>query len=94
MERTISFQCTPDELFELIKNAVRTVNAEGKEQARVNTPKVDDVLSPKEVCKLLQISAPTLIRYRKEGKIKGKRVGGKVFYKMSEVERAITPAHR
>lgn len=94
MERTISFQCTPDELFELIKNAVRTVTAENKADTQINIPQADGVLSSKEVCELLHISAPTLIRYRKEGKIKGKRVGGKIFYKKSEVEKAITPAHR
>ena len=67
MERTISFHCTPDELFELIKSAVRTVNAESKQDQNQDTPQTGlEILSTKEVCKLLHVSQPTLIRYRKE----------------------------
>jgi excisionase family DNA binding protein len=92
MERTISFQCTPDELFELVKNAVRAVNSEHQNAAQAKSAKEElEVLSSKEVCRLLRVSAPTLIKLRREGKIKGKRLNGKILYKRSEVEKTLAP---
>ncbi|NCA75051.1 MAG: DNA-binding protein [Alphaproteobacteria bacterium] len=48
-----------------------------------------EYLSRKEVCKLLKISMATLHYYTKDGILQGYRIGGRVLYKLSEVETAV-----
>ena len=51
-------------------------------------------ITPKEACKLLGISLPTLRSYGKQGKLKESRIGRKILYVQTEVEEAITTIKR
>lgn len=90
-------QYSSSEFTEIIKQAVREVLSEQVIPANANAPpKVDarNFVSSKELCKLLSISLPTLIKYRQTGIIRGKKIGGKYYYKLSEIERVLTPSKR
>lgn len=96
MEKLLAFQCgSQEELINYIKLAVREVMAEYTATA-INAPPLNEleVLSPAEVCRLLKISRPTLIKLNKAGKLTGKRLGGKIFYNKSEVEKALINHNR
>jgi excisionase family DNA binding protein len=49
----------------------------------------EKLLSIKEVCDMLRISRPTLSSYCKSGKLDKLIVGGRIYFKKSEVETAI-----
>ena len=53
-------------------------------------------LSPAETCKLFQpvISKMTLRKWTEDGRIEMNRIGGRVYYKYSEVLRAVTKIKR
>ena len=89
-------QYTELELVELIKQAIRAVNAEQSSVIHTaNSPPLIDSttsLSSKEVCALLGISAPTLIKYRQAQKIRGKKICGKYFYLYSEIQKMLSPS--
>ncbi len=65
-----------------LKNAFDTVIKEIKEQ-----PGEEELLTQKEVMKILKISRQTLLKLRKKGTIKDVRLEGKAFpyFKKSEV---------
>ncbi len=44
--------------------------------------KYSEILSFKDVCKILNISRPTLSRYLKSGKLKGFKLGNKRLWKI------------
>lgn len=46
-----------------------------------------ETYTTKEVCTILGITAPTLIKYRKQGKIRAKQMGGKNIYLRSDVDK-------
>jgi len=49
-----------------------------------------DLLTPKETAELLRISIPTLWRWQKKGKVKCYGIGGKRYYKRSEIVESLT----
>jgi excisionase family DNA binding protein len=49
-----------------------------------------EYLSRKEVCQLLKISMATLHYYTKDGILNSYKIGGRVLYKASEVQIAVT----
>lgn len=46
-------------------------------------------LTRKEVCKLLQISLPTLNDWAKQEYIKSRKIGNKVLYKPQDIDSAV-----
>lgn len=76
---------TPEEMAEMIKpmimDAIREVLQEKEEK----------FLSPAEVCKKFEpaISKTTLASWTKQGLLTEYRIGGRVFYKMSEVFKSL-----
>ena len=52
----------------------------------------EKLLSPSETCKLFQpaISKVTLSSWTKNGKLQDHRIGGRVYYKQSEILAALT----
>jgi len=54
------------------------------------TSKETELLTRKEVAKLLRVSLPTLHDWTKRGVIKAYRIEGKVYYKRSEIEESLT----
>jgi excisionase family DNA binding protein len=77
-ERIISLFRTIDELSEAIENIARTSKPElGSEQ----------YLTDRDLSRLLKISRRRLQDYRTEGKISFYRIGGKILYRASDIER-------
>lgn len=70
-----------------ISTAVRNELAASKKQDLE-----ERMLSPAETCKLFQpaISKVTLHNWTKEGRLRDYRIGGRVFYKYSEVISSLT----
>ncbi|MBC7384300.1 MAG: helix-turn-helix domain-containing protein [Bacteroidia bacterium] len=56
----------------------------------------EKLLSPSETCKLFQpnISKVTLTAWTEQGKLQDHRIGGRVFYKQSEILQALTTLKR
>ena len=71
-------------LQELIKDAVKQalLESEGKAQSY-------EYISRNETAVRLHISLPTLNNYTKTGKIPAYRIGGRVLYKLHEVEQSL-----
>jgi predicted DNA-binding transcriptional regulator AlpA len=78
-------QLTPIELKTIIKDAFREVIAENE------TPKQGSDLRTRErVLEELGITAPTLADWTRRGIIPSYRIGGRVYYKQSEIDAALT----
>ena len=78
-------QLTPIELKTIIKDAFREVIAENE------TPKQGSDLRTRErVLEELGITAPTLADWTRRGIIPSYRIGGRVYYKQTEIDAALT----
>jgi len=75
-----------DELKEVIKQAISEMNEPTKEKA---TGYEDVYLSQKEAAKFLRVSPPTLIKWKKEGKIPYYQEGRTILFKQSELLEAL-----
>lgn len=76
---------TPDSLRDIIRQAVREEMSEQKSQQPETL-----YLTRKETAKRFRISLPTLNELTKSGRVKGYRVGGRVLYKETETDAALT----
>lgn len=75
------------DLMEANKKLIEDVRSSLEKQIREENE--EKYLSPDEVCKLLNVSKPTLWRWEKIEYLIPIRVGKKVRYKLSEVENTI-----
>ena len=77
---------TIDDFIEIIRSVVR------EEFKKVNDEMPEKLLSPAETCKMFQpsISKVTLAAWTAQGKLQDYRIGGRVFYKQSEVLKSLT----
>lgn len=77
---------------QLIKDSVYSAMKETSSTARCNCQETSetapDFITKSRALEILKISAPTLLRYQKEGIIPYYRVGRKVYFKMSEIATA------
>ena len=51
--------------------------------------KIDEFLSQKDVCNLFKVSESTLIRWKRAGIIKAKKIGRRVFYSKIEIKKRL-----
>jgi Helix-turn-helix domain len=81
--------------FEEMMNGIREV-VKMEIQDNKKAELQEKLLSPADTCKLFQptISKVTLWNWTKEGKLQEHRIGGKVFYKYSEVMAALQTLKR
>ena len=85
MTRSIILETiTPDSLRDIIRQAVREEMSEQKSQPETL------YLTRKETAERFRISLPTLNEVTKSGRVKGYRVGGRVLYKETETDAALT----
>ena len=75
------------DLIEAKKKLIEDVRSSLEKQIREENE--EKYLSADEVCKLINVSKPTLWRWEKIEYLIPIRVGGKVRYKLSEVEKTI-----
>ncbi len=77
---------TPGDLIELLRPMVH------EEVKQVKSEMPEQLLSPSETCKMFQppISKVTLKAWTDQGKLQDHRIGGRVYYKASEVLTGLT----
>jgi hypothetical protein len=82
MENCILSPISLDLLSITIREIVRS-----ELQSKENLELQEKLLSPAETCKLFRpnISKVTLDSWAKAGRIKNQRIGGRIFYKQSEI---------
>lgn len=85
---TIKFiQVTPEELKEIVSEGLRTQIEELK---RIQTSKdPEELLTRNETAKLLKINLATLWSWTKSGKIESVGLGNRVYYRRSDIHRAL-----
>ena len=86
MHSTILNQVSPTDLKELIESAI-----DSKLNSLSLNPKPDsnELLTRNQVCELLHIDLSTLHLWRKKGRIQASGIGGRVYFKRSDVEAAL-----
>jgi excisionase family DNA binding protein len=81
MQQVILTPLTIAELQNFIHDAVKS----GFEQTKPNSPEQTNLLTRKQVCQILNITAPTLHEWVKNGTVTAYKVGTRVRFKESEV---------
>lgn len=76
---------TPGELLEMFRPIIQD------EIKKLKDEQPEKLLSPAEVCKMFQppISKVTLAKWSVPGKLQDHRIGGRIFYKQSEILAAL-----
>ena len=88
MEATISvLNCTKEELYNLMVEA----NLAAKVEKESPSPQENEILTRSETAKLFQVNVATLHRWTIKGKLKQYGIGGRTYYKRSEVLEAVKP---
>lgn len=71
-------------------NRIATRMAELIQTSQPSEPNpADDLITPKEACELLQCTHVTLWRWEKKGRVQAFGIGGKKFFKRSELLQSI-----
>lgn len=83
-EKQIFTNISEDRFKEIIQEVVRD------EIAKLNLSESEDFIKAKDACDYLMISKVTLYKWLKEGKIIGYYLGTRLFFKKSELEKALT----
>uniref|UniRef100_A0A7V3E899 DNA-binding protein n=1 Tax=Ignavibacterium album TaxID=591197 RepID=A0A7V3E899_9BACT len=78
--KIILISITESEFQNLIYNAVREALAINQEK---------QILSFKEVCEMLNISASCLNKWKSEGKIPYKKLGKRIFFSRTDIKAAL-----
>jgi excisionase family DNA binding protein len=81
MQNLILTPLSIEQLQSFINDAVKT----GFEQTKLQEPEKTNLLTRKQVCNLLNITAPTLHEWTRNGTISAYKVGTRVRFKESEV---------
>ncbi|WP_026914218.1 helix-turn-helix domain-containing protein [Christiangramia portivictoriae] len=87
MSQVQFIQTTPEQLQESILKGVKNQLDELKKQYQPKEP--EEYLSRAEVAKMLKVDISTVHNWSKSGRLKRFGIGNRVYYKRSEVERAI-----
>ena len=78
----VQYVINEDNLTELVKKILNQMKAETSE------PKTEDrILTRKEAAKMLSVDISTLWRWEKEGHLLPSRIGKRIYYKYSEIQR-------
>jgi hypothetical protein len=87
---TIQFiQITPEQFHETIISGVKLELEKLKTEFQPKQP--TELLTRNEVKELLKIDLSTVHNWTKRGKLKAYGIAGRIYYKRSEVEQALTP---
>lgn len=80
-------QVTPPQLFELINQSLKVQLKKLKQDL---TEKLQETLLTRpETAEFLKISTSTLSKWTSEGTLSSYGIGGRVYYKRSEIEKAL-----
>ena len=92
MEKIKLVHVSPEQLEQLIREAVKE-----SFEAHKRVPKNDETtnyLDRSEVANILKISISTLNNWVKQGKLKPYGIGGRVYFKLSEIDQAMVPLNQ
>lgn len=81
------YNTTPEQLQDAILQGVKSQLEELKKQYQPKEP--EEYLSRAEVAKMLKVDISTVHNWSRSGKLKRHGIGNRVYFKRSEVERAI-----
>ena len=88
MQQIAITQLTPQDLKQLIKEAVQQERASYEESLSNN--EVDRLNSREKTAKdILDVDLSTLHRWTQQGKIKAHAIGNRIYYKDSSIEEAL-----
>ncbi|MBO0330092.1 helix-turn-helix domain-containing protein [[Muricauda] lutisoli] len=74
----------PEELTErIVERLVKRINRLAKNKNPESTP---NYFTREEISKKLNVSCVTLYRWEKRGILKRRKIGGKIYYKLEEIE--------
>lgn len=86
--KSIQFvQVTPEQLQDAIIQGVKDQLEELKKSFKLKEP--EEYLSRAEVSQMLKVDLSTIHNWGKAGKLKRHAIGNRIYFKRSEVERAI-----
>lgn len=88
MQKIHFIETNPTELKEDILNGLKKELKTLKEELNLNKSK--ELLTRNEVSKLLKIDLSTLHNWTKKGKLKSYGIGGRVYYKLEDIENSLT----
>lgn len=86
MNRIQVFEITPEELVAKVVNELKQSQELATPQT---TSQPEEYLSVKDVADLFHISIATVNNWRREGIIVAYQIGGKIFFKRSEIENSL-----
>ncbi|UYW02087.1 helix-turn-helix domain-containing protein [Flavobacterium agricola] len=85
-------QVTPEQLKQVVQDAVKI---ELEQYLKNPEPqKEDELLTREETAELLKVSLATLDRWSKNGKMQPLKIQHKVYFKKSDIEKALKPVLR
>lgn len=80
---------TPEQLREQLNEIVNDAVTKALAEVRGVSTKKAEIISRDELCKRLDITEPTVIRWEKKGKIPAIRIGSNVRYDWNKVLEAL-----
>jgi excisionase family DNA binding protein len=83
-EKQIFTNISEDRFKELIREVVRD------EISSLNHTDAEELIKANQACEYLKVSKVTIYKWIKQGKITGYYLGTRLFFKMSELEKALT----
>ncbi|MCG2610782.1 helix-turn-helix domain-containing protein [Flavobacterium sp. SM15] len=89
MQSVQMINISPEQLQSEITKGVKAHLDEFLKEFKPKSP--EDYLSRSEVAKMLKIDISSLHNWTKKGKLKSYGIGGRVFYKRSDIEAALIP---
>lgn len=91
MQQTININLSIDELETLIKSAVQeALNETAEPTQSAENAEPDELLKIGDVAKMFRVSTVTIFDWKKKGKLPFHRIARKVYFKRSEVLKALS----
>jgi len=84
MESRVFISMTPSELKDLFKQSYLEIKEESQ---KIPTP--EKFLSRQEVAEQFRVTVQTIHSWTKNGRLPYKRIGRRIFYRMSDIENAM-----
>lgn len=89
MEHFKFLQCTPQELKEVIQNAINDTMATF--QQTLQPKRSDEYLTRQEVADLFKVDLSTIHNWCKQGKLKPYGIGSRVYFLRSDIDNCLIP---
>lgn len=88
MNTSIFTMLSSEDLKEIIKSCIKEEISVYFANDKAERPNYD-MLTMKEVSKMLDVSKPTIIKWTKQGLLYAQRIGRRVYYKRDVVEKCL-----